>query len=477
MIHSASYVLIELLCALLLLAGCSKDRYDNLKPQRMVLREELLQPTAAAPPTKELLSISNPGRHARVTADLEQAPALLVLEELLAASGRAYIFERVDHVDPVTVHLCDIPIDAAIAEIVKQSSLRLESKRRDGQELWYICDTVGTSIGKSSQFISRSFSPTYASVNNLMSSLFTTKGLWSGKSSLVQVAASEESNQMFIRGPENDVRATLQMLQAADQPNSEIVIDTYFILIDKALANQLALKIDLQAGPWSLTGIGNQLGTDFAGTNILSGTVNALFSESVRYPLLLKNTLADSLLALVQEDASARISRGEIHVASGQSAQIHVGNIGYILMTSFSRDVPSVSQRSIKTGLMLSVTPQALPGGLIRLKVGYEDSAFSPVANLAANKQTNKSEAVLQVASGQPLLIGGVMRHENSSQNVGYRHLHSIPVLNALSAADSEERSAYHAAFVIVPRISFESHGISGIPQMYSNALQGDATP
>lgn len=474
MIHSKSYAPIKLLLLCVALTACDKNKYQDLLPQRRVLKDELTQPTAAAPPVKELLSIVGHGEQALVTADLTRAPAIRVLEQLLEASGRAYIFDRIDHIDPITVHFCDIPLSTAIHNVVQQSGLSMSQRCSEGHTLWYFSEGNGTPVGHSSKIVSRSFSPTYASVQNLMQSLFSKSGLWGSSTSAIKIAAGDENNQLFIHGPEKEVRATLQMLQAADQPNCEIVIDTYFILIDRSLADQLALKVDLQAGPWSLTGIGNQLGTETQGSNILSGTINALFSESVRYPLMLKNSLADSLLALIQVDSSARVSRGELHVASGQSAKIHVGDTGYILMTTFSRDVPSVSQRSVKTGLQLSVTAQALPGELIRLKVSYEDSAFLPNAILSANKKTNKSETILQVASGQPLLLGGLVRHDNNSQNIGYRHLHSVPILNALSEAHSQEHNSYHAAFVIVPRISYDSRGTAGISQTYSQTLEGD---
>ncbi|MCW8177857.1 type II secretion system protein GspD, partial [Verminephrobacter aporrectodeae] len=106
------------------------------------------------------------------------------------------------------------------------------------------------------------------------------------------------------------------------------------------------------------------------------------------------------------------------------------------------------------TGVMLSVTPSVNAGGLITMDISQQvtdvgdlDSATGQRAFLTRQIQTR-----VAVRSGEPIVLGGLIRENDSNGRSGVPILSSIPLLGALFANTTNNNNRTELLVLMTPR-------------------------
>ncbi|MDP1671209.1 MAG: type II secretion system protein GspD, partial [Alphaproteobacteria bacterium] len=157
------------------------------------------------------------------------------------------------------------------------------------------------------------------------------------------------------------------------------------------------------------------------------------------------------------------ISAPTLFVLDNQVARLRVGDEVPIItqtadgLTNDSRTLNTVQYRS--TGVLLEVTPQVNSGGMVTLQIVQEVSAA--VNTQSSGSSTINSPTIQQrsflstvgVRDGETILLGGLIREQNSKGRSGIPILHQVPVLGNLFGRTNNSAQRTELLVMITPHV------------------------
>lgn len=153
------------------------------------------------------------------------------------------------------------------------------------------------------------------------------------------------------------------------------------------------------------------------------------------------------------------LAQPHITVDSGQEGKLQVGDqVPVASATSQSEDTgrttTSIQYRDI--GVILRVKPQARPDGDLELTVNVEVTGAQKTTTSGIDSPTisrRGADAVVTVADGQSILLGGLLREAGEDGVTGVPLLSDIPGLGELFKQTSHMRERQEMALVLTPHI------------------------
>lgn len=161
------------------------------------------------------------------------------------------------------------------------------------------------------------------------------------------------------------------------------------------------------------------------------------------------------LQALGEANKSQTLSTPNVTVLDNEKASINVGNqISVDTGTTTGTGGGTTTSRTyISTGVILEVTPRINAGGRVTLDINQEIS--SPAANSPAgtnpNIQTRKAKTVVNVASGETMVLAGLIQNDSGTGSQGLPLLSKIPILGGLFGTQSITKSRSELVILITP--------------------------
>lgn len=111
-----------------------------------------------------------------------------------------------------------------------------------------------------------------------------------------------------------------------------------------------------------------------------------------------------------------------------------------------------VTPQEVSAGVTVTLRPTALANQAIRVEVDSEDSIFTPTAgDVALEKDTSEARTIMNVLSGQTIVIGGLTRKVSASSNAGLPWLRRVPLLNLALATRESEQTRRDVVVYITP--------------------------
>lgn len=202
--------------------------------------------------------------------------------------------------------------------------------------------------------------------------------------------------------------------------------------------NPSSLNIDTtKANPGS-SGL-NLIGIDAAGS--VRAVINALASQS-------KAKLLASPHIMVSDNREARIQVGQqVPIPTSETYGTTVGTTTVPIRTIQYKDI----------GVILKVKPQINDSGLVALQISQEVSTYSTILLYSDEKQIilNKTEATtnLVVQDGQTIVIGGLIREDDSKARSGIPFLSKIPILGYLFGNSDDDASRTELVILLTPHV------------------------
>ncbi|MEP7068726.1 MAG: type II secretion system secretin GspD [Usitatibacter sp.] len=279
-------------------------------------------------------------------------------------------------------------------------------------------------------------------------------------SSDVRVIADKDTNTLLILAAPGDYEIVENALRRLDVVRRQVLVEV--LLAEVTLSDDLAFGINWfistrNRTSGTLTSIPGQLppnGRVPSATNVIppfSGLqlINLVGANEVRAVL---NTLgADGrtqILAapniMVLDNEKAEIKVGD-RISVQTQAQTGVGTSSGVL-NSF---------QYLETGILLAVTPRINSGGMVTLEINQEVSEpkAAEAGNPNPNVATRNAKTSVQVASGESIALGGLIRENRQRTSNGLPLLSKIPVIGALFGEQEFHRTRTELVLIVTPKI------------------------
>ena len=164
-----------------------------------------------------------------------------------------------------------------------------------------------------------------------------------------------------------------------------------------------------------------------------------------------------TLNALAQKSQLRVLSNPSILVLDNHNATIQVGKqqpvrTGGATVVNGAVISESVTYRD--TGVMLSVTPSVNSGGLITLSIAQQVTDVGEIDSATTQRAflTRQIQSRVAVRSGETIVLGGMIRENESSGRGGVPLLSEIPVVGALFSTTTEGKERTELIVLLTPR-------------------------
>lgn len=271
----------------------------------------------------------------------------------------------------------------------------------------------------------------------------------------VRVIADKDTNSLLILASPSDYEVIESALRKLDVVPRQVLVEV--ALVEVSLTDGAKLGMG-----WFIDGRNNTVGSLGPGLPATPGSNNpaALFAGGLQ---LIQRTAAGDIrgvLNLIGNDNKTKVlASPQVMVLDNQKAQIKVGN--RISVQTQSQAVTGTSTgvvnsyQYLETGVLLAVTPRINSGGLVTLEINQEVSVpgETPPGNPNPNVNARSAQTTVVVASGETIVLGGLIQENNTRDTAGLPLLSKIPILGAVFGAQNFSRNRTELILVITPHI------------------------
>lgn len=266
----------------------------------------------------------------------------------------------------------------------------------------------------------------------------------------VRIVADEKRNAIMIRAPRTEYRRIQQALRELDKAPSQVLIEA--TIVEVSLTGSLQYGVE-----WYLQ---NSMSRGREGQALLnlrqSGSIGAT-QPGFSYSILNRAGVIRATLNALAEDSLLRVlSNPSVLVQDNYNATIQIGRQQPIKSstTVTSSNLVSEAITYKDTGVMLSVTPSVNAGGTVTMDITQQitDVGEIDAATGQRNFLTRQIQSRVAVRSGETVVLGGLIRENETKGSSGLPGLSQIPVLGALFGTQSSQRDRTELLVMITPR-------------------------
>lgn len=187
-----------------------------------------------------------------------------------------------------------------------------------------------------------------------------------------------------------------------------------------------------------------------------------------------------ALTALGSYGKAQVLASPHVMVLDNQKAQIKVGD-RISVQTQSQTGVSTGSGvlnsfQYLETGILLAVTPRINSGGLVTLEVNQEVSvpaSDATAANPNPTVNSRSAQTTVVVASGESVVLGGLIREDNGRTSSGIPLLSKIPILGAAFGTQGFRTTRTELVLVITPRIVSDTTQARDVTEEFRRKLPG----
>ena len=192
---------------------------------------------------------------------------------------------------------------------------------------------------------------------------------------------------------------------------------------------------------------------------------NANFPGGVQAVLRLLDTYGDTKV----------IANPHLAALDNQKATIKAGDKIPICQQTFVgsgtgtvvNNTVSTTSQYIDTGVLLQVTPHINAGGLVTLDVQVEVSIPGPLPTdcngLAPTINTRSLQSILNVQSGQTMVMGGLITDNKQNSSAGLPLISRIPIIGGLFGQQTLTNNRTELVMFITPRVVETEVDLKGV--------------
>lgn len=292
-----------------------------------------------------------------------------------------------------------------------------------------------------------------------------------------RITAQKSSNQLLIRTRPAQWAEIEAAIKRLDNPPMQVQIETR--ILEVSLSGELDLGVQWYlgrlAGNSASTTVANTPGSQGAlgGGGIGLGAMDSLFYSFVG------SNLQFALHALETSGRTQVLSAPSLVVMNNQQAQIQVGDnipISQTTVNTNTSDTTLSSVEYVQTGVILDVVPRINPGGLVYMDIQQQVSDADNRGNGDSNGNprisTRSVSTQVAVQSGQTVLLGGLIKQDNSDTVSAVPYLGRVPGLRWLFGNTSKSKNRTELIVLITPRVVTSNSQARQVTDDYRQQLQ-----
>jgi general secretion pathway protein D len=275
-------------------------------------------------------------------------------------------------------------------------------------------------------------------------------------SSEVRVIADKDTNSLLILATPADYDVIESAIRKLDVIPRQVLVEV--MLAEVTLTDEYSFGVG-----WFFTGKDNVAGRLAGGfLPTTPGGDPAVGDDPGVLSIIQRTATGDvraALRALGKDSKTKVLASPQVMVLDNQKAQIKVGNrisVQTQSQTGVSTGSGVINSfQYLETGILLAVTPRINSGGLVTLDVNQEVSVPGDTSPGNPNPPVNSRSAqtTVVVASGESVVLGGLISEDNGRGTAGLPLLSKIPILGAAFGTQSFRQNRTELVLVITPRI------------------------
>jgi len=290
-------------------------------------------------------------------------------------------------------------------------------------------------------------------------------------SDLVKIFADEILNAIIILGTPEDYQIIKETIIKLDIVPRQVLIEgaiAQIQLIDKmSLGLAWSIKNSILDGQYSVSLNPGSLDPTALPTSGLS-VIGIDSAGSVRAVIN----------ALASQSKAKLLASPHIMVSDNREARIQVGQQVPIVTSETIATVGVAPQRTIQykdIGIILKVKPQINDSGLVAMQISQEVSTYTKDTLYADEIQIilNKTEVStnLVVQNGQTIVIGGLIREDDSKAKAGIPFLSKIPILGYLFGTTDNDVERTELVILLTPQVIKTQQEAAAVTNKYLDKM------
>jgi general secretion pathway protein D len=298
----------------------------------------------------------------------------------------------------------------------------------------------------------------------------------------LRIAADVTNNSLVIFSSQENYQLIVQTLAQLDRPQLQVAI--HATIAEVTLNNDLQFGVEyyLQGNSASAgfntqtTGVGagvsQILGAVLPGSNLMLGAASnpRVVINALRNITDVKVLSSPSVVVLDNEQATLLV---------GDQVPVETGSANVLAATTSSSTTVVNSINYINTGVILRVLPRVNANGNVILDVEQEISNVvgnsSAAQSLTPTVSQRQVKSSISVASGQTVLLGGLITESQSRSRSGIPVLEEIPAVGNLFSTNDRTTARTEIIIFIQPQIIRNSVDAAKVAQELRAKMRGSA--
>ncbi len=302
----------------------------------------------------------------------------------------------------------------------------------------------------------------------------------------VRIIADETNNSLIIVATAQEYEIIRPIITQLDVMPLQVLVDA--TIVEVTLTGNLKYGIQwyFNHGIDGHSNIANSGGLDRVTQTSLSSIAASVATSGFGYSFLSKsgdisavlNSQADnnkvnvisspSLMVLNNQEASMQVGK-EISLTTGQLGSLNNANTTGNTNNVFSQ------QQQRKTGVKLKIKPRVNSNGLVTMEIeqSVEDPGEIPANGGNPPILTREITSSVAVQSGETIVLGGLIKDNNTDSSAGVPFLHEIPVLGTLFGSTTKNQDKTELVVLITPRVVKSRQDAGQITNEFKRKLSG----
>lgn len=306
---------------------------------------------------------------------------------------------------------------------------------------------------------------------NSRSNQANTQGAVSATIGSIRLVSDDLNNSVLVwstRAEFNRIEATLKRL---DLPLTQVLIDASII--------EVTLNDDLQYGlKWAFSGDAR---SGYSGI----GSVGSASAVSQGFSYTLRNAAGitkATLTALAEKSLVKMLSNPSLMVLDNHTATIAVGDQIPVKSTTITNDTSGNTSTTIQykdTGVNLAVTPSVTAGNMVAMQIDQTvtDAGTPETGSSAGGGERpflqRQISSKVAVRSGESIVLGGLIKNNQSTKKSGVPLLQDIPVVGNLFTEKVSTGVRTELLVIITPRVVRADVEIKEVSEDLRERLKG----
>ncbi len=279
----------------------------------------------------------------------------------------------------------------------------------------------------------------------------------------VRIISDKANNSLIIVATPHEYEVILPVIKQLDTLPLQVLIDATIVSVD--------LKDDLKYGiQWFLDHGGSSIGSGSTGASLgsIATAAGSAFATGGLSAVYNSGAVNAVLSSQANKDNINVISSPSLMVLNNQEATIEVGTqiptlsstlsgAGITSGTSSSTGLVTNSQIQYRdTGVKLEVTPRVNANGMVIMEIKQTvsdpvESTIGVTSSAAISKKEVESSVAVQ--DGETIVLGGLIKENNSFIKSGVPLLHELPWIGPLFGNTTNNKDKTELVVLITPRV------------------------